>query len=100
MFLDQFTVGAIMFIIFVVTIVLLLLFVIFEVIKYIVIDEIAKMIKARVIEGLFMLVKDYNLEDDVNDDVVQNIAEIIVEKHYKNSFDYRTGKPGELGEDM
>jgi uncharacterized membrane protein len=93
MFLDQFTVGAIMFIIFVVTIVLLLLFVIYEVIKYIVIDEIAKMIKARVIEGLYLLVKDYNL-DEVDDDVVQNIAELIVEKHYKNSFDYKTGKPG------
>ena len=51
------------------------------------------MIKARVIEGLFMLVADYNL-DEVDDDVVQNIAELIVEKHYKNSFDYRTGKPG------
>ena len=71
----------------------MLLFVTYEVIKYIVIDEIAKMIKARVIEGLFMLVTYYNL-DEVDDDVVQNIAELIVEKHYKNSFDYRTGKPG------
>ena len=90
MLFDQITVSVILFGLLVFIIIYLILFVIFEVIKYIVLDEISKLIKARVIEGLYMLVTDYDLQNKVNDKAVTTVADLIVKKHQKNSFDYAT----------
>jgi hypothetical protein len=77
-----------------VVLVITVIVVIFEIIKYIIIDEMTKYLKGVVIEALYKLVTDYDLaeKEKIDNEAINKIADMIIEKHYKNKFDYKEGK--------